>query len=94
VFSDSPHAQAVEFGRRPGKLPPWSEGSPLHKWVEQKLGVPGERSLSVSFLIARAIARRGTSGQGIFTKALNDSQGAIDERVVLLGARITERLSG
>ncbi len=94
VFPDSPHARAVEFGRRPGAMPPWGEGSSLHKWVEQKLGVGGERSVSVSFLIARAIARRGQSGQGIFSKALNDSQGAIEERIGLLGARIAERLSG
>lgn len=94
VFPAAPHARAVEFGRRPGVMPPWGEGSPLHKWVERKLGVGGERSVSVSFLIARAIARRGQSGQGVFSEALNDSQGAIEERIGLLGARIAERLSG
>lgn len=94
VFPAAPHVRAVEFGRRPGAMPPWGEGSSLHQWVERKLGVGSERSVSVSFLIARAIARRGVSGQGIFTKALNDSQGAIEERIDLLGARIAEKLSG
>lgn len=59
VFSDAPHAPAIEFGRRPGgKMPPYHEGTPLAKWVKIKMGadVP-------AFLVARSIARKGTKGQ-------------------------------
>ena len=94
VASTAAHARAVEMGRRPGAMPPWGEGSSLHRWVESRLGVRGERSVSVSFLVARAISRRGTAGQGVFRRAFDDSQGAVADRITLLGARIAERLNG
>lgn len=59
VFSDSKYAPPVEFGRRPnGKMPPYAEGTPLAKWVKIKMGadVP-------PFIVARAIARKGTKAQ-------------------------------
>jgi hypothetical protein len=58
VFSDKKYAIPVEFGRRPnGKLPPWREGTPLHKWVKDKMGT------DVSpYLVARSIAKKGTKG--------------------------------
>lgn len=59
VFSDAKHAVPMEVGRRPGgKLPPYKEGTPLAKWVRIKMGadVP-------PFIVARAIARKGTKGK-------------------------------
>lgn len=59
VFSDSKHAPAIEFGRRPGgKMPPYHEGTPLAKWVKIKMGadVP-------PYIVARSIARKGTKAQ-------------------------------
>ena len=56
VFSDMKYAKTVEVGRRPnGKLPPYQLGTPLAKWVRDKMGaaVP-------PFLVARSIARKGT----------------------------------
>lgn len=64
VFSDSKYAPAVEFGRRPGgRMPPYHEGTPLAKWVKIKMGadVP-------AFLVARAIAQKGTKAQGFARK--------------------------
>lgn len=58
VFSDKKYAPVVEFGRKPnGKLPPYGEGTPLAKWVKDKMGtgVP-------PFLVARSISRKGTKG--------------------------------
>lgn len=49
------NADASEFrirGRAPGKFPPYGEGTPLHRWAAAA-GVP-------AFLVARAIAKRGT----------------------------------
>jgi hypothetical protein len=46
---------AVEFGRRPGKMPPVE---PLERWAAIKLGTPG-----IGFVIARKIARQGTKAQ-------------------------------
>lgn len=64
IFSDAPHAPAIEFGRKPGgKMPPYHEGTPLAKWVKIKMGadVP-------AFLVARSIAQKGTKGQGFARK--------------------------
>lgn len=59
VFSDSKHAPAIEFGRRPnGKLPPFKEGTPLAKWVKVKMGADVN-----PYIVARSIARKGTKAQ-------------------------------
>lgn len=58
VFSDKNYAPVVEFGRRAnGKLPPYQAGTPLEKWVRDKMGdgVP-------PYLVARSIAKKGTKG--------------------------------
>jgi hypothetical protein len=31
------YAPFVEYGRLPGKMPPWREGTPLYNWVKRKL---------------------------------------------------------
>lgn len=46
------HAPFVHDGRRPGKMPPFREGTSLNSWARRR-GIP-------PFLVARAIARRGT----------------------------------
>lgn len=56
VFSDMKYARVIEFGRQPnGKLPPYREGTPLSKWVRDKMGAD-----TPPFLVARSIARKGT----------------------------------
>lgn len=61
----------VEYGRAPGRMPPWDVGSPLYEWVKRKAdAVPariqgGPKSpesviRSLSFLVARSIANAGT----------------------------------
>lgn len=74
IFSDSKYAPAMEFGRKPGgKLPPFSEGTPLAKWVRIKMGqgVP-------AFLVARSIARKGTKGKHFAQKTYVTMKPAIN----------------
>lgn len=52
------YAIVVHEGRRPGgKMPP---SDALEPWVRKKLGVPADEVASVSFAVARKIARVGT----------------------------------
>lgn len=61
----------VEHGRGAGKMPPWSgsEGEDFRKWVELKLGtsVP-------PFVVARAIAKKGTKPQPFVEPAYRKTQ--------------------
>lgn len=72
VFStDEPmKVLAVEYGRRPGKFPPWREGSALALWVRRMLG----RDERASFLVARAIARRGTRPRAFFERGAKQAE--------------------
>lgn len=56
--SAASYAAPVEFGRKPGKMPPVDA---IEYWVRRKLGITGDREArSVAFVIARAIGRKGT----------------------------------
>ncbi len=69
------YAAPVEFGARP-HFPPIAA---LLPWVKQKLGVRDEEEArSVAFLIARAISRRGTEGQFMFTRALETERANVE----------------
>lgn len=67
---------SVEAGSRP-HWPPWGPGSALAAWANRK-GIP-------PFLVARAIARRGTikrfgyDGARMFRRGLADSERAIEK---------------
>lgn len=68
------HATPVELGTGPqGRLKRSRKAPPsnaLHEWVRRKLGIQDEQEVqSVSFLIARAIGRRGTEPQNFFADA-------------------------
>lgn len=53
------YAEAVELGRAPGKMP----GAGLSEWVRQKTGLQGNALDRKTFVIARAIGRRGIRPQ-------------------------------
>lgn len=61
----------VEHGRGAGKMPPWSgsEGEDFRKWVALKMGtsVP-------PFVVARAIAKKGTKPQPFVEPAYRKTQ--------------------
>ena len=95
IASRAPYAGYVEFGRRPGgAMPPWREGSPLYRWVVRNLGPPDGSIERVSFLVARAIARRGTRGRRMFARAFEENQGRIDKRIRELMDEIARRVGG
>ncbi len=56
IIYTAPYAEAVEYGRSPGTMPPVDA---LVKWVERKLGVNPKEAKSVAFAIAKNIKERG-----------------------------------
>ena len=95
VASRTPYARYVEFGRRPGGgMPPWREGTSLYRWVVHKLKPPDGHVESVSFLVARAIARRGIPARRMFARAFEDNKNWIDGRVRELLDEIARRFGG
>jgi hypothetical protein len=80
----------VEVGRRPGRFPPIR---PIQLWVIRKGIAPVGQSKAVAFLIARAIARRGTEGAFMFTEGVSVAQPFIDRIWVDVLRRIIIRLS-
>jgi hypothetical protein len=55
------HAIFVHEGRRPGKMPPFQEGTQLNRWATKKGMNP--------FLVARCIGRKGTKKNPFMDKA-------------------------
>ncbi len=68
------YAAAVEFGAR-AHFPPIAS---LLRWVQTKLGAADVREArSTAFLVARAIARRGTPGHFMFQRAVEQERGNV-----------------
>ena len=80
---------SVEEGRSPGKMPPWGPGSSLYLWVQRKAG----GDLSTSFLIARAIGKRGTTGAHMFQKAFDAGRAEIEQMLERVAEDLVRRLS-
>jgi len=66
------YGRYVEFGRKPGKMPPVSA---LEPWVRTKLKPKNPRA--VAFLIARKIAREGVAAQPFLQPAFKKAEPAI-----------------
>jgi hypothetical protein len=72
VFNAAPHAVFVEYGRRPGRMPPVDV---LARWAGRK-GLAGkgrgkaERAVSIGWAIAKTIAKHGLKGRFVFRKSL------------------------
>ncbi len=63
------YAAPVETGARP-HMPP---ASALLPWVQKKFGIDDEKSaLSMAFAVAKSIAKKGTQGHQMFSRALAD----------------------
>lgn len=95
VVSPVPYAHVQDEGRRPGKMPP---EAPIKRWVELKLFKrAGKRSKeselrSLTFLIRRAIARKGTKPTQYIDKGVKDATPALEKRMQMLGAEIGRML--
>lgn len=59
------YGAVVEFGRRPGSMPPVE---PIERWASIKLGAPG-----AGFVIARKIKQQGTKAQPYVEPAFVDN---------------------
>lgn len=68
VYSLSPYAGVIEYGRRPGaRMPPTYPEDVIARWAQRKLGLPYKRAKAVSFVMRRAIARRGLAPRKVLT---------------------------
>lgn len=65
----------VEHGRGAGKMPPWSgsEGEDFRKWVALKMG-----SSVPPFVVARAIAKKGTKAQPFVKPTYDDTKPLVE----------------
>jgi hypothetical protein len=77
-----PYGIYVHEGTRP-HFPPYGEGTPLAAWGKRH-GIP-------AFLVARAIARRGTKGRPFFKQGFEKSLGEIGNLVSWLARQVEER---
>lgn len=68
------YAIPVELGSRPHRPPV----QPLADWAVAKLGVPREQAQAVAYRIAAKIAKRGTEGAFMFTRALAATRGDVE----------------
>ncbi len=77
----------VEYGRRPGRMPPVTEAIEL--WARRKgIRFPGKTLHQTAFIIARAIARKGTKGHHMF----RDGFKAVEDKVRAFMRGLPERI--
>lgn len=72
------YAAYVEFGRRSGKMPPVAT---IVQWVRKKLRLPDKEAKSVGFLIARKIARKGTTPHPFFGPAIEKNRQMVEDSI-------------
>ena len=71
VGVSAPHAAFMEYGRRPGRMPP---AQPIEDWVRQKFSLSSETEIkSLAFVIRRSIAQNGIAPRQFFAKAWDRS---------------------
>lgn len=84
------YAEAVEEGRKPGRMPPvaaiapWVARNLRASYVQRRTGKTRRRKLrsgletrSVAYLVARAIGRRGTKGARMFQEGVKAAEPGI-----------------
>jgi hypothetical protein len=74
-LKDEVYPQVMEFGRKPGKMPPVES---LLRWVHLKINPGVDEEYSVAFLIARKIGKAGIKGKKFMKKGYAKAK----ERVV------------
>ena len=80
------YAPIQERGRQPGRFPP---SGPIMLWVKRKLGVANPKEIkAVAFLVARKIARKGTSGAAMFFKGFTRGRPAAERVAQSIGGTI------
>jgi len=77
VSTDMNYARPVEEGRLPGSMP----GMGLTEWVRFRTGLQGRELDRTTFVIARAIARRGIAPQPYMKPAADEKRSRVIELV-------------
>ena len=67
----APYAWYVEYGRNPGKQPPYDV---IHQWVIRKLGFSGKKADSVSWAICAWIGKHGTEPHPFLRAAVAEAR--------------------
>lgn len=70
IRPNTKYAEWVEEGRRPGRMPPYQRGTDLEKWA-RRVGIN-------PFLVARAIARKGTKPKKFMFEAYKEVKPKIE----------------
>jgi hypothetical protein len=83
------YAEPVEYGSRPH----WPPRAPIQAWVRRKFGLAGRELLSVAFLVARAISRRGTRGHFMFQQGFRKAQEVAPRFIGAAVERVAKSLS-
>ena len=83
--AQAPYAEYIEEGTRPH----WPPRAPLELWAQRKLG-----DARLWFVVARAIARRGTRAYHMFRDALAQVQPTMQGRMQAAVDRAAARIQG
>lgn len=86
------YARAVEEGRKPGPMPGTANG--LMEWVKQKTRQTGRELDRTTFLIARAIGRRGIKPQPYMQPAFDSQKDRIVAHVQEAARRAAQEVQG
>ena len=91
IRSPYPYPLVIEFGRKPGKMPP---PSALRRWVTLVLRPPANKVNGIAFVIARAIGRRGIKAKEPLKKAVEASKVRVGMLFREALDRITNEMAG
>jgi hypothetical protein len=84
------YGEPVEYGRKPGKMPPVDA---IEYWVIRKGIAGGDEARGVAFAIARAIGRRGTKGAHMFEEGFKAAEPRVDNLWRGLPGEIAQELT-
>jgi hypothetical protein len=90
VFNPLGYALPVETGARP-HFPPVG---PLVLWARRKFSLDEKEAKAIGFLVARAIARRGTRAVEMAKLALAQVRGRVEQRFADAFSRAKNRIAG
>jgi hypothetical protein len=69
VENESPAASIIEYGRRPGKMPPRDA---IARWAQRRLGLKEDDAKGIAFVIGRAIKARGLKARNVLSGATEE----------------------
>ncbi len=91
VGHQSVYGDVIEKGRRAGKT--WPPEGALLRWIEVKMGIPGDMAKRLEFVIRRKIGQRGFPGAHMFENALKEGWPRLKKMFDDAGFKIARRLN-